>query len=318
VRGLLHAAVVAVVAVFVSVAPSSASTAEDSATATATAPAGRIALKGAGESARVRHGRRVVIAGHLDPRTAGHVVVLQRAFLGRAYRGIARVTTGIDGSYRFVVKARRSAVYRAATEAPSTAATVASTASTSRRVVVVARIAGRVSRHVVGGQAVKLRGRMRPALRGRVVRMQLRTRSGWRTVDRTRTRRGGRFAASWRPHAIGRYRLRVRFAGDSAAAGARDRLPRVQVYRASYASWYGPGLYGNSTSCGGALTPWRLGVAHKSLPCGTEVTFRYRGRSVTVPVIDRGPFVAGREWDLTAATKAKLGFGSTGVVWSTR
>jgi rare lipoprotein A (peptidoglycan hydrolase) len=34
-------------------------------------------------------------------------------------------------------------------------------------------------------------------------------------------------------------------------------------------------------------------------------------------VIDRGPFVGGREWDLTPATKAKLGFGSTGTVWST-
>jgi rare lipoprotein A len=163
-----------------------------------------------------------------------------------------------------------------------------------------------------------VRGRLRPALRGRMVRVQLRTPPGWRTVDRARTRRGGRFAAAWRPSGIGRYRLRVRFHGDGAAAGARDRLPRVHVYRGAHASWYGPGLYGNSTACGGALTPWRLGVAHRSLPCGTRVTFRYRGRSVTVPVIDRGPFAAGREWDLTAATKAKLGFGDIGVVWSTR
>ena len=59
-------------------------------------------------------------------------------------------------------------------------------------------------------------------------------------------------------------------------------------------------------------------MAHKRLPCGTRVTFRYRGRSVTVRVIDRGPYVGGREWDLTAATKARLGFGSTGTVWSTK
>jgi rare lipoprotein A len=302
--------------VFVSAVPSSAANAGDG--ATAAAPTGGVALEGAGKSTRVRHGRRIVVGGHVDPRAAGQVVVLERAFLGRRYRAVARAATAADGSYRFRVKARRSAVYRAVVEAPSTAVTAVAAASASRRVVVVARIAGRASRHVVGGQAVKVSGRMRPALRGRLVRVQLRTGAGWRTVDRARTRRGGRFAASWRPGAIGRYRLRVRFGGDSVAAGARDRLPRVQVYRATYASWYGPGLYGNSTSCGGALTPWRLGVAHKSLPCGTKVTFRYRGRSVTVPVIDRGPFVAGREWDLTAATKAKLSFGSTGVVWSTR
>jgi rare lipoprotein A (peptidoglycan hydrolase) len=39
---------------------------------------------------------------------------------------------------------------------------------------------------------------------------------------------------------------------------------------------------------------------------------------VTVPVVDRGPYVAGREWDLTGATKARLRFPSTGTVWSTR
>ena len=56
-------------------------------------------------------------------------------------------------------------------------------------------------------------------------------------------------------------------------------------------------------------------MAHKSLPCGTKVTIRYHGRSVTVPVIDRGPYAGNREWDLTAATKSRIGFGSTGTVW---
>ena len=50
-------------------------------------------------------------------------------------------------------------------------------------------------------------------------------------------------------------------------------------------------------------------MAHKSLPCGTKVTIRYHGRSVTVPVIDRGPYAGNREWDLTAATKSRIGFG---------
>jgi rare lipoprotein A len=61
-----------------------------------------------------------------------------------------------------------------------------------------------------------------------------------------------------------------------------------------------------------------MGVANKTLPCGTEVTLRYDGRTVRVAVIDRGPYVAGREFDLTEATKQALGFGGVGEVWSTR
>ena len=74
------------------------------------------------------------------------------------------------------------------------------------------------------------------------------------------------------------------------------------MYRKANASWYGPGLYGNRLGCGGTLTAGRLGVAHKSLPCGAKVTLRHGGHVVRVPVIDRGPYVGGREFDLTAAT----------------
>jgi rare lipoprotein A (peptidoglycan hydrolase) len=75
------------------------------------------------------------------------------------------------------------------------------------------------------------------------------------------------------------------------------------------ASWYGPGFYGNRTACGQVFTPEILGVAHLSLPCGTLVTLVYGARSITVPVIDRGPYVAGRSIDLSNATKLALGCG---------
>ena len=102
------------------------------------------------------------------------------------------------------------------------------------------------------------------------------------------------------------------------AGGVKPRVNgAVVVYRASQASWYGPGLYGGRTACGGTLNATTLGVANRTLPCGTRVTFRYNGRSVTARVIDRGPFVSGREWDLTPAVKARLGFPSTGTVWAT-
>ena len=66
--------------------------------------------------------------------------------------------------------------------------------------------------------------------------------------------------------------------------------------------------YGGPLACGGRLARNQLGVAHKSAPCGSLITFRYGGRVVRVPVIDRGPYIAGREWDLTGATAELLGF----------
>jgi hypothetical protein len=73
------------------------------------------------------------------------------------------------------------------------------------------------------------------------------------------------------------------------------------------ASYFGPGLYGNRTACGLTLTTTLQGVAHRTLPCGTLVHLSYAGHDVTVPVVDRGPNVAGREFDLTYATKLALG-----------
>lgn len=73
------------------------------------------------------------------------------------------------------------------------------------------------------------------------------------------------------------------------------------------ASWYGPGFYGNRTACGQVYSAQIMGVAHKTLPCGTLLVLSYGGRSVTVPVIDRGPYIAGRTLDLSNATRATLG-----------
>ena len=77
----------------------------------------------------------------------------------------------------------------------------------------------------------------------------------------------------------------------------------MTVYRPAVASWYGPGFYGRRTACRLKLTRSLLGVAHKKLPCGTEVALLYRGESITVPVVDRGPFIRGRSWDLTATAR---------------
>ena len=80
-------------------------------------------------------------------------------------------------------------------------------------------------------------------------------------------------------------------------------------------SWYGPNFYGKRTACGLAMTRTLLGVAHRTLPCGTLVTFRNpaNGRSLTLPVVDRGPYVYGRQWDLTGGACLALGHCYTGA-----
>ena len=84
-------------------------------------------------------------------------------------------------------------------------------------------------------------------------------------------------------------------------------------FRFAGASWYGPGLWGRKTACGQTLRPTTIGVAHKTLPCGTMVKFAYHGHAVTAPVIDRGPYVTGRSFDLTAAAAEALDFEGVGV-----
>ena len=77
--------------------------------------------------------------------------------------------------------------------------------------------------------------------------------------------------------------------------------------RTAGATWYGPGLYGNKTACGETLRPNTIGVAHRSLPCGTTVKFAYHGHYLITKVIDRGPYSKGNSWDLTNGARLALG-----------
>lgn len=80
-------------------------------------------------------------------------------------------------------------------------------------------------------------------------------------------------------------------------------------------SWYGPGFYGKRTACGEAFTKTIMGVANRTLPCGTLVTFKYKTYVATVPVIDRGPYVAGRQWDLSGGLCTYLHHCFTGPIY---
>jgi rare lipoprotein A len=86
------------------------------------------------------------------------------------------------------------------------------------------------------------------------------------------------------------------------------------AFRSAGATWYGPGFYGKQTACGQTLRPGTLGVAHRSLPCGTPVKFVYGGHQVITRVIDRGPYAKGFSWDLTNGAREALGFEGSGRI----
>lgn len=168
---------------------------------------------------------------------------------------------------------------------------------------------------LLAGNAIEVIGKVRPGGRHRVRVVFKGPDSGHLGVA---TKANGTFALRWVPKTTGSYSVRAYGLHDARTKGSASKARRLTSYRLAGASWYGPGLWGNGVACGGTLMPSTLGVANKTLPCGTEVTLRYHGREVTVPVIDRGPYVAGREFDLTYAVKQKLGFPGVGTVMASR
>jgi rare lipoprotein A len=88
--------------------------------------------------------------------------------------------------------------------------------------------------------------------------------------------------------------------------------PRASAPRGDVATWFGPGFYGQKTACGQLMTTAIVGVANRTLPCGTLVKVSYRGHLLTLPVIDRGPYGhSGASWDLTAEAARTLGVEET-------
>ena len=79
------------------------------------------------------------------------------------------------------------------------------------------------------------------------------------------------------------------------------------------ASWYGLNFQGQPTASGEPYNAYGYTAAHKTLPLGTELVVSYGGRSVRVTVNDRGPFVAGRELDLSMGAAQYLGLERVGV-----
>jgi hypothetical protein len=193
---------------------------------------------------------------------------------------------------------------------------VTASASKHRSSRVASHVSLHVSRHsLLGGGKAVLRGRVRP--RG-AHRVKLVFRGPDGGVARVATRPNGTFALRWGPDRIGAYSVRAYGVHERRMRGSASAARHLTSYREAAASYYGPGLYGGGLACGGTLEPGTLGVASKTLPCGAKVKLLYRGQTITVPVVDRGPYVAGRDFDLTAATRERIGFPGVGVLLSSR
>jgi rare lipoprotein A len=98
----------------------------------------------------------------------------------------------------------------------------------------------------------------------------------------------------------------------STTAASPSAPAKPKVHTTGIATWFGPGFYGKKTACGQTLTPGVVGVANRTLPCGTLVKVSYAGHALTIPVLDRGPYShIGADWDLTAGAASALGITET-------
>jgi rare lipoprotein A (peptidoglycan hydrolase) len=169
---------------------------------------------------------------------------------------------------------------------------------------------------VLRGSSALISGKLRPGKSGRQVLLERRDGRQWKRLAADATDASGRYTLKARAKSTGSALVRVRFAGDPAARSAQRTVGRLNVYRSSLASRYD--AYGGPLACGGRLGYDSMVVANKSLPCGTKLTIRYRGRTVKATVRDRGPYVGGREFDLAGAVARKLRFDGVGQIWVTR
>jgi hypothetical protein len=269
----------------------------------------------------VAYGGEVTVTGTASTNAAGQRIVLlyQRRGKGNFFP-IATTTARSNGSFRLRAELYRSGLLRVTGASSAKAASATTTPAVSAAgvqpsptvpVAVKARLlVSNAPLDALSGGPVDVRGRLLPGLGHRSVVLQFWNGHRWQAIASAATRRGGEFDLRFTAGSFGTQQLRVRFGGDANNGHTFARSGAVTVYRQSVASWYNDG---GSTACGFHAT---MGVANKSLPCGTKVTFVYGGRRVTATVDDRGPFIPGRDWDLNQNTAAALGFGGVGTVWS--
>jgi hypothetical protein len=260
----------------------------------------------------VSYGQPVTVSGSAAPARPGQKLTLEYAPAGATHwRALGSTRVRRNGHFRIAAHLRRTGLVKVL--GPQPAAPAATTAQSPSRTVTVAakfRVTTQ-SATQIGGHWTPIRGKLLPAVAGRVVRLEGRTGGRWHLLSKVRTGPHGGFHVGPR-HASPGQELRVRFRGDSLNTPSRQAAGETIAFHEEIASWY---YDGGNTACGFHAF---YGVANTSLPCGTKVTFRHGSREVTATVDDRGPYVGGRTWDLNQNTAAALGFGGVGPVLSSR
>jgi rare lipoprotein A len=278
---------------------------------------------------RIHYGGEVTVSGNTATADSGQQLVLVYQQPGAQWRPIAYTNVQGDGSFRFVTRLQRSGQLNVLSTGGATTVTAAATTgavqsaavsgvngtplagTTPQPVSVGAKlVVPKAPINVLSGQTADVRGRLVPGLAGRTVQLDGRSGGSWHKLVRARTAASGRFDLRFLAGNLGSQRLRVRFGGDGTNGPASAPSALFTVYRPSGASWYDDS---GGTACGFHAT---MGVANRTLPCGTHVTFEYGGHQVAAVVDDRGPFVDGRDWDLNQNTAAALGFSGVDTVWS--
>jgi rare lipoprotein A (peptidoglycan hydrolase) len=100
-------------------------------------------------------------------------------------------------------------------------------------------------------------------------------------------------------------------AHSSLGRGTQSAAHRHPGFHRGIASWYYDDH--SETACGFHA---KFGVAHRTLPCHTKVTFWHNHHRVVAVVDDRGPYIVGRTWDLDEHTAAALHFSGVAGVWA--
>ncbi len=279
----------------------------------------------------ISYGRPVSVTGSTAGQAGRQVVLQSAASAHGAWRRVASTRVGRRGRFAFHEHLRHSGVLRAvetglrrSAREPvahantggaglAASATPAHAAAVSRVAAVQVAAQMRVAEHehaVIAGEQVQVAGHLLPARAGRTIALQGHSAHGWSTLAHARTGRRGGFAVRYRPTSATDRHLRVLFGGDQTNARVTGGAGAMTLYQPAVASWYDDG---GTTACGFHAG---LGVANRTLPCGTKVQLRNAGHTVTATVDDRGPYVYGREYDLNQTTAAALGFAGVGTVYA--
>jgi rare lipoprotein A len=111
--------------------------------------------------------------------------------------------------------------------------------------------------------------------------------------------------------------IAVSLAVTAQTRDSSSTAPQPEGSYVALAGSSGPAAFGRRTACGGVIRPETVGVSHPTLPCGARVFITFHGQTVLAQVVDRGPYVPGRQFDLTDALARRLGLrGVQEIQWA--